>query len=38
MGIIIEPKCKSYGFSNEFRYRGNRFSYKTNCPVPAIMQ
>ena len=36
MGNIIESKCKSCGFSNEFRYGGGRFSYQTNCPVPAI--
>ena len=36
MGNIIATKCKSCGFSNEFRYGGGRFSYQTNCPVPAI--
>lgn len=36
MGNIIAPKCKSCGFSNEFKYGGGRFSYQTNCPVPAI--
>lgn len=36
MGNIIATKCKSCGFSNKFSYGGGRFSYKTNCPVPAI--
>lgn len=36
MGNIIASKCKSCGFSNEFRYGGCKFSYHTNCPVPAI--
>ena len=36
MGNIVASKCKSCGFSNEFRYGGGRFSYETNCPVPAI--
>ena len=36
MGNIIAKKCKSCGFSNEFRYGGGRYSYLTHCPVPAI--
>ena len=36
MGNIIAAKCKSCGFSNEFRYGGGRFSYQTNRMVPAI--
>lgn len=36
MGNIIASKCKSCGFSNKFKYGGNRFSYQTHCPVPAI--
>lgn len=36
MGNIITSNCKSCGFSNKFSYGGGRFSYKTNCPVPAI--
>lgn len=36
MGNIIESKCKTCSFSNEFSYGGGRFSYKTDCPVPAI--
>jgi len=36
MGNIIKTKCKSCAFSNKFSYGGGRFSYLTNCPVPAI--
>lgn len=36
MGNVIATKCKSCGFSNKFSYGGGRYSYKTNCPVPAI--
>ena len=36
MGNIVASKCKSCGFSNEFRYGGGRYSYLTHCPVPAI--
>ena len=36
MGNIITSNCKSCGFSNEFKYGGGRYSYLTNCPVPAI--
>ena len=36
MGNIIASKCKSCGFSNEFRFGGGRYSYLTHCPVPAI--
>jgi hypothetical protein len=36
MGNVIESKCKSCGFSNEFSYGGGRFCYQTNCPVPVI--
>ena len=36
MGNIVASKCTSCGFSNKFRYGGGRFSYQTDCPVPAI--
>ena len=36
MGNIIATKCKSCGFTNKFSFGGGRFSYQTNCPVPAI--
>jgi hypothetical protein len=36
MGNIIESKCKFCGFSNEFSFGGERYSYQTDCPVPAI--
>ena len=36
MGNIITSTCKSCGFSNQFRLGGGRFSYQTNCPVPAV--
>jgi hypothetical protein len=36
MGNVIATKCKSCGFSNQFSFGGGKFSYKTNCPVPAI--
>ena len=36
MAEIIASKCKSCGFSNDFKYGGNKFNYLTNCPVPAI--
>lgn len=36
MGNIVASKCKSCGFSNQFRFGGGRFSYQTDCPVPAI--
>ena len=36
MGNIIASICKSCGFSNKFSFGGGRFSYETNCPVPAI--
>ena len=36
MGNIIGTKCKSCSFTNKFSFGGGRFSYKTNCPVPAI--
>ena len=36
MGNIVATKCKSCGFTNEFRLGGGRFDYQTYCPVPAI--
>ncbi len=36
MGNIIASKCRLCDFENEFRFGGNRFDFKTNCPVPAI--
>ena len=36
MRNLIASKCKSFDFSNEFRYGGGRYSYQTNCPVPAF--
>ena len=36
MGNIIASKCRICNFENTFKYGGNRFDYKTNCPVPAI--
>jgi hypothetical protein len=36
MGNIVATLCRSCGFKNEFRLGGGRFSYKTNCSVPAI--
>jgi rubredoxin len=36
MGNIVATLCRSCGFKNEFRLGGGRFSYKTNCPIPAI--
>ena len=36
MGYIIATNCKSCGFSNKFSFGGGRFSYETNCTVPAI--
>ncbi|MBP2281723.1 rubredoxin [Flavobacterium sp. CG_23.5] len=36
MGNIVASLCRNCGFKNEFRVGGGRFSYKTNCPVPAI--
>ena len=36
MGNIIASKCRTCGFTNEFRIGGGRFNYLTHCPVPAI--
>ena len=36
MGNKIASKCRTCSFTNEFRIGGGRFSYLTNCPVPAI--
>ena len=36
MGNIIATLCRNCGFKNEFNLGGGKFSYKTNCPVPAI--
>ena len=36
MGNIVATKCRSCGFTNEFRLGGGRFDYQTYCPVPAI--
>lgn len=36
MGNVIESKCRLCDFTNQFNLGGGRFSYQTNCPVPAI--
>lgn len=36
MGNIVATKCRTCGFTNEFRLGGGRFDYQTYCPVPAI--
>ena len=36
MGNIVATKCRTCGFTNEFRLGGGRFDYLTYCPVPAI--
>jgi hypothetical protein len=36
MGNIVATLCRLCGFENKFRIGGGRFSYQTNCPVPAI--
>lgn len=36
MGNLIASKCRKCDFTNQFRLGGGRFSYQTNCPVPAI--
>jgi len=36
MGYIIASNCLSCNYTNRFNFGGGRFSYQTNCPVPAI--
>jgi len=36
LGNVIASKCRLCGFTNQFSLGGGRFSYLTNCPVPAI--
>ena len=36
MGNIVATKCRTCGFTNEFRLGGGRIDYQTYCPVPAI--
>ena len=36
MGNIITSKCRICGFTNKFSYGGDKYSYQTDCPVPAI--
>lgn len=36
MGNLIACKCRNCEHRDTFRLGGGRFSYLTNCPVPAI--
>lgn len=36
MGTILASKCRTCGFSNEFRLGGGKYNYLTICAVPVI--
>jgi hypothetical protein len=38
MGNIVATLFRNCCFKNKFRLGGGRFSYLTNCPVPAIIK